>query len=120
MDMTEILEWSAFAVGTVGTILWARGFKWNGKPVEGWFWLVSALLWIWFALINNHGGLAARDLLGVGLYLYGIALTFRSAPVEARKQAPISECPSCDGAGVHLQNGPGSTTCRCSSAASRT
>jgi hypothetical protein len=96
MGMGDLLEWSAFGVGTVGTVLWAAGYKWKGKPVEGWFWLVSALLWIGFAVIHNHNGLAARDLLGVVLYVYGIYTAMRgqgtvaAAPVVGPASEPVA------------------------------
>ena len=82
-NMNELLEWSAFSVGTIGTLFWAAGWKWRGRSVEGWFWLASALLWIWFAIINHHAGLAARDLLGVALYIVGIVKSFQAAPAPA-------------------------------------
>lgn len=110
--MGELLEWSAFGIGTIGTVLWARGFKWNGRPVEGWFWLASALLWIWFAISHSHEGLAARDMLGVGLYLYGIVRATR--PESAVADVPHAKmCQTCGGAGVHTRAGPGTSTCEC-------
>lgn len=80
--MPDFLEWTAFGVGTVGTVLWAVGYKWKGKPVEGWFWLVSALLWIAFAVRQGHSGLMARDLLGVALYVIGIFKVMRTKDPE--------------------------------------
>ena len=71
------LEWMAFSIGTIGTILWALGFKYKGRPLEGWFWLASSILWIWFSYINGHKGLASRDLLGLILYIIGIAKIYK-------------------------------------------
>ena len=65
-----IIEWSAFCIGTIGTIIWA--IKWRGGGIESWFWLASSLLWIVFAIQSSHSGLAFRDLIGVGLYTWGI------------------------------------------------
>jgi hypothetical protein len=119
--MKEVLEWSAFALGTIGTIFWAAGFKWGGRSIEGWFWLGSSLLWILFASMNNHAGLAARDLLGVALYVFGIFKSFQPAVTTANVTVkapaaplePIRNCPMCNGDGVHQLMGPGTTTCQC-------
>lgn len=73
-----ILEWTAFAIGTLGTVLWAGGYTLRGRRIEGWLWLVSSLLWIWFAVVHTHNGLAARDLIGLSLYIAGIVKTYRS------------------------------------------
>ena len=77
------IEWSAFFIGTLGTIAWACGYRYKGKSVEGWLWLISAFLWIWFAMNSNHNGLAARDLLGVVLYATGIIGSYRNKKVSA-------------------------------------
>ena len=118
--MTETLEWAAFSIGTIGTICWALGYKWRGYPVEGWFWLLSALLWIWFALLSKHNGLAARDILGVALYCAGIYKSFQPrpklmvyTPIQQTSTAPKKDCGFCGGTGVHQLDGPGSTICAC-------
>lgn len=119
--MNELIEWSAFFVGTVGTIFWATDRKWRGRKVEGWLWLLSALLWIWFAFNDRKYGLAARDLLGAGLYIMGIIKVFQDkaaivpVPVAVIEQ-PVAhggDCHICNGSGVHQLAGPGSAICAC-------
>lgn len=83
--MTLWLEWTAFCIGTAGTVLWAIGFKWRGHPIEGWLWLLSSLLWIWFAVVHTHSGLAARDLIGLSLYVAGIVKGARMRSGSARE-----------------------------------
>lgn len=115
--MNDLLEWAAFLVGTIGTLVWAVGWKWHGRQIEGWFWLVSAMLWIVFAAINRHAGLAARDLIGVALYVMGIVKTFpqnqklETKPVNDR--VPDPNCQVCKGSGVHQLYRPGSSVCSC-------
>lgn len=110
-----LIEWMAFGVGTVGTVLWALGVKWNDKPLEGWFWLASALLWIVFATLNGHQGLAARDLIGAALYVAGIWRAFATKPAAAvaLPASPNPSCALCRGTGVHRLAGPGTSDCVC-------
>lgn len=84
ISFPTLLEWSAFLIGTVGTVLWAANVRWRGRPLEGWLWLASSILWIWFATLFGHGGLAARDLLGASLYIAGIWRAFRRPPDSDR------------------------------------
>jgi hypothetical protein len=114
--MSEVLEWAAFGIGTIGTVMWALGLKWNGKPIEGWFWLASALIWIVFAMVNDHNGLAARDLIGTVLYVVGIWKSFFHRPVTPASLNPSSPDPACvlcGGTGVHQLAGPGTSRCPC-------
>ena len=64
-----LIEWGAFAVGTVGTLLWSLG---KNQLLVSVLWMFSAILWVVFAFYNGHYGLTARDLLGVILYAVGI------------------------------------------------
>lgn len=113
--MLEVLEWSAFGLGTIGTALWALGIKWHGRPMEGWFWLVSALLWIAFAMLNGHHGLVARDLIGTALYAVGIWKAFfcKTSAASSSSVQYEQQCELCGGTGVHQLSGPGTTNCRC-------
>ena len=104
---TEFIEWAAFAVGTIGTIAWAIGIKYKGRAVEGWFWLASALLWIWFAVLSGHKALAARDILGVALYATGIVNSFRKSKVMTIDSL-IGEVNGCDICKQASREGPGS------------
>jgi len=118
------LEWSAFTVGTIGTLFWAKGARFKDKPVEGWFWLISGILWIVFAVSKGHYGLALRDVLGVILYLIGLhriysaqnnsSLNNAELVVNLQHQRPSPICDICSGGGIHQLSGPGSTTCGCS------
>lgn len=83
------LEWMAFGVGTLGTVLWALR---KAEMVVGLLWLTSGLLWIVFATSGGHSGLAARDLLGVVLYAVGVLNTWK-----ARKKARHSPTASVTG-----------------------
>ena len=63
------LDWLALLVGAVGSFLWAHNGA-SAKYASVW-WLVSSLLWVVFAWINGLAALGLRDVLGVGLTLYG-------------------------------------------------
>lgn len=88
--MLIALEWGAFILGTIGTVCWAKGATYKNKPIEGWFWLFSGLLWIIFALSQKHFGLALRDVLGVILYIFGIIRSFRENTGASAAIATIS------------------------------
>ena len=60
----EYIEWMAFGIGLLGAIAWAVEYKYNGRSIEGFLFILSALLWIWFAVSSSLIGLAARDYLG--------------------------------------------------------
>jgi hypothetical protein len=64
-----LLEYGALAIGTVGSVLWSLG---NNQLLVSILWMISAMLWIVFALSNEHYGLSARDCLGVLIYAMGI------------------------------------------------
>lgn len=63
------MDWMALAVQTVGTVLWAHNGR--GARYAAVWWLLSSLLWIYFAYANGLTALGARDLISVALYLYG-------------------------------------------------
>jgi hypothetical protein len=118
----DIVEWSAFCLGAVGTVLWAIEYRHHGKAVEGWFWLLSSLLWIVFAIYYSHKGLAMRDLVGVCLCIFGLKKTLfekgtlgKSAPAVGRVShvSPAPAGPTCNDTGTHQLSGPGTTTCAC-------
>ena len=69
LNLSNILEYSALIIGTLGTILWAMG---KSQILVSILWLVSALIWIGFSLLNGHDGLAIRDVFGVLMYSIGI------------------------------------------------
>jgi nicotinamide riboside transporter PnuC len=75
------LDWIALVVGAVGSLLWAHNGR-SAKYASLW-WLLSSLLWIVFAWTHGLAALGVRDLLGVGVTLYGC---YRWLP--ARKPAP--------------------------------
>lgn len=119
------LEWTALGIGTAGTILWSLG---KNQLAVSLLWMVSSLLWIAFALTNDHYGLTARDVLGLVLYGIGIrtywleqraTVTGKSGDESPRAQSSVTQrtpdpsCPVCHGAGVHTSSGPGTTTCAC-------
>lgn len=93
--MNIFLEWSAFGIGTIGTLLWAFNFKLKGRSIEGWFWLISAIFWIWFAALNSHAGLAARDLLGVALYITGIVKSMKTKVDHTQPDLVLTKKPNC-------------------------
>lgn len=112
----SILEYSALAVGTVGTLLWSLG---KNQLIVSILWMISAMLWIAFALSNEHYGLTARDGLGVLLYAMGIStywkerkVQFVETVIKVVKQEP-SHCAVCNGKGVHQLSGPGTSICVC-------
>lgn len=74
-----ILEWSALIIGTFGTILWALG---KNQLLVSVLWLISAILWIFFAFINQHYGLGIRDFVGVILYLIGIRTYYKTLKIK--------------------------------------
>jgi hypothetical protein len=63
------LDWLALLVGAVGSFLWAHNGP-SAKYASVW-WLFSSLLWVVFAWLNGLAALGVRDVLGVGLTLYG-------------------------------------------------
>ena len=66
----EIVEWSAFFIGALGTVLWAvnnQYSKWSSI-----FWLLSGLLWIRYAVLSGEDALLWRDCIGLAIYAYGI------------------------------------------------
>lgn len=77
-----ILEWSAFLIGTAGSILWAFG---KSQLVVSVLWAVSAILWIAFAASSEIAGLALRDALALAIYVIGIR-TY----LQERKQSAVS------------------------------
>lgn len=113
MISPAVVEWAAFSVGTVGTVLWAIGYKWRGKPLEAYFWLASSFLWIWFAVSFSHHGLMLRDLIGVSLYFLAI---YRIHTIKSERtvfQQQPHPCGVCGGAGTHTLSGPGVSSCSC-------
>lgn len=107
-----IIEWLALIIGTIGTILWSIG--WNQLTVSI-LWLLSSLLWIVFALSNEHYALTARDMLGVFLYIIGIKTYWKNKKIEDFEKLKIKEekCIICKGIGLHQLSGPGTSTCSC-------
>ncbi len=75
------LEWSALTIGTFGTILWALG---KNQLIISILWLISAILWIFFSLINEHYGLGVRDAVGVILYIIGIKTYWKTAKMNKK------------------------------------
>jgi hypothetical protein len=65
----DVIQWFAFVVGTAGSLLWAHNGPW--AKYAGAFWLVASLLWVWFAGLSGMPGLAARDLVGIGVTSWG-------------------------------------------------
>jgi hypothetical protein len=63
------IEWVAVAAGTAGTVLWAQGR--NQLAVSA-LWLTSSVLWVVFARINGHAGLAVRDTFGIVTAFWGM------------------------------------------------
>jgi hypothetical protein len=95
-DMNSLahhLDWIALAVGAVGSLLWAHNGR-SAKYAAVW-WLVSSLLWIAFAWLHGLPALGIRDLLGVGVALYG---SYRW--LQPRRPTPTSAA-----GGAPLQNG---------------
>ncbi len=85
--MNAAIEWVALGVGTLGTVLWSLN---KSQFTVSILWLISSLLWIWFAQLNGHYGLTARDGLGVVMYLVGIWTYYKNrsqshAAVKAQK-----------------------------------
>jgi hypothetical protein len=68
-SLAQHLDWIALVVGAVGSLLWAHNGR-SAKYAAVW-WLGSSLLWIAFAWLHGMTALGLRDLLGVGIALYG-------------------------------------------------
>jgi hypothetical protein len=64
-----IIEWTALVIGICGTVLWSLG---KNQFAVSLLWMISAILWIVFAVMNEHYGLIFRDFIGVILYAIGI------------------------------------------------
>ena len=79
MFQPTIIEWAAFLVGTTGTILWALG---KNQLTVSVLWMISSVLWIIFALGNEHYALTSRDLLGILLYSVGIKTYWKTKNKE--------------------------------------
>lgn len=71
-----MVEWSAFFFGIIGSLFWATGYKWRGFQLEGYFWLVSSVLWVYFSIVEAHAGLMMRDLLSIAITGCGTVRSF--------------------------------------------
>ncbi len=79
---SSVIEWVALIVGTTGTVIWSLG---KNQLIVSVCWLVSSLLWIWFAILNGHDGLTMRDSIGVIMYLIGIRTYLKKTKTELGK-----------------------------------
>ena len=68
--LPELIQWLAFSLGTTGSLLWAHNGPWS--KYAGVFWLGASLLWICFARLSGMPGLVARDMVGLGVTVWGI------------------------------------------------
>lgn len=68
-SFADSLQWLAFAVGTIGSLLWAHNGVWSKYAAA--FWLAASVLWVWYARLSGVPGLAARDLVGIGTAVWG-------------------------------------------------
>lgn len=66
---SEMIEWAAVGIGSLGTILWALG---KNQLVIALLWTISSLLWIAFAIAHGHAGLTLRDVISFGLSALGV------------------------------------------------
>lgn len=127
LEIKMIVEYTALGIGTLGTGLWALNKSQLGVSV---LWLASAVLWIVFAQMNGHVGLAVRDVIGLCLYVIAIRTYLKLRPVSGKRsvtrpatvelstyQDPDPNCPICKGRGTHQLRGPGTTGCGCRSSA---
>lgn len=87
MSASDVIQWSAFVVGTVGSILWAHNGAW--AKYAGAFWLVASLLWVWFARLSGVPGLAARDLVSILTALWGAWRWLGADKKSKRDRAPL-------------------------------
>ncbi len=69
-SFADCLQWLAFAVGTIGSLLWAHNGTWSKYAAA--FWLAASVLWVWYAQLSGVPALAARDLVGIGIALWGV------------------------------------------------
>ncbi|MFN3945432.1 MAG: hypothetical protein ACK4K7_10940 [Allosphingosinicella sp.] len=84
MTFPEILEWYATISGIVAALMIAADLN---RKVTGWGFVLFCTMngaWIWFALIDETGGLMTQNIVlffinVLGIYRYLI----RSKPVEA-------------------------------------
>lgn len=63
------LDWLALLFGAIGSLLWAHNGR--GAKYAALWWLLSSLLWIAFAWLNDLPALGARDALTIAATLYG-------------------------------------------------
>jgi hypothetical protein len=88
MSLVDFIQWLAFAVGTVGTLLWACRGPWSKYAAA--FWIAASLLWIWFDRLSGLAGPAARDLVSIFITLWGAWRWLPGRRVAVRKPTGIA------------------------------
>ena len=88
MSLVDFIQWLAFAVGTVGALLWAHNGPWSKYAAA--FWIIASLLWIWFDRLSGLAGPAARDLVSIFITLWGVWRWLPSRRIAARKPPGIA------------------------------
>ena len=81
----EMIEWTALALGTIGSILWSLG---RSQFIVALLWMGSSLLWIGFAISNGHAGLTLRDVFGFGFALVGVRTHWQN--LRAGRPKPVA------------------------------
>ncbi len=80
------LDWLAFGLGTIGTVVWISD---RFKGLEGAFWLLSGILWIFYAVQTHQDGFLLRHILGVALYAIGIITSIRRAGFRMHRSPAV-------------------------------
>lgn len=84
MTFVEILEWYATISGIIAAFMLAGDF---GRRVTGYGFVLFCTMnvaWVWFALIDDTGGLVTQNIVLFFINLLGIyRYLIRNKPVEA-------------------------------------
>ena len=84
MTFVEILEWYATISGIIAAFMLAGDF---GRRVTGYGFVLFCTMnvaWVWFALIDDTGGLVTQNIVLFFINLLGIyRYLIRNRPVEA-------------------------------------
>ena len=90
MTLAEVLEWYATISGVIAAIMLAGDF---GRRVSGFAFILFCTMnvaWIWFAQIDDTGGLMWQNIILFGVNLLGV-WQYLLSPKNRRKMRAINQ-----------------------------